>query len=360
MVIFWVFFVFHTVEILHYHQEDRVLLQHGLLDSAITWVMNFPNQSLGYILADHAYDVWLGSVRGNKYSRTHVKYNPDHGEQFWDFSWDDMAHDDLPSMIYYNLNVTKYIQIAYIDHSQGSLMAFAEFGHLDSLLQNNISFWATLAPVVHIGHIKSPIKYLTSPIIVEEIEDYWHFLFGRNEFLPSSAIIKWLGIYAYGDIVLVQILCGNVLFILCGPEIHNMNNSRLPVYISHEPDGTSVKNTVHYAQNVRSNLFQAYDYGSAEKNQLHYNQTTPPIYSIRSIKIPTAVFWSGNDWLADPIDVSCIFDNLQSLVYKKYIPNYNHLDFVWAISANEIIYADLIEQMQKYHYFHFTFFFRIF
>jgi hypothetical protein len=128
-----------------------------------------------------------------------------------------------------------------------------------------------------------------------------------------------------------------------------MNSSRVPVYASHDPSGTSVKNMIHYAQGVQSNLFQAYDYGSPEKNQLYYNQTTAPIYSIRPMKIPTAIFWSGEDWLADPVDVSYIFDNIQNLVYEKYIPDYNHLDFVWAITANKIIYADLINQMQKYH-----------
>ncbi|CAF3419845.1 unnamed protein product [Rotaria sp. Silwood1] len=324
-----------------------VLLQHGLLDSATTWVMNFPDQSLGYILADAGYDVWLGNMRGNYYSRAHVKYNPDHDEEFWDFSWDEMAKDDLPSMINYILNVTKYTQIGYIGHSQGTLIAFTEFGRPDSLVQNNISFYGALAPVAHLGHIKSPIKYLS--LTSKELELYWHLLFGRNEFLPSSYIIKWLGTFACGDVILDRLICENVLFVLCGPEKKNMNNTRIPVYVSHAPDGTSVKNMIHYAQGVQSNVFRAYDYGSPQKNQLHYNQTTPPEYNIHGLKIPTAIFWSLDDWLADAIDIVYIFDNLRSLVYEKCVTDYNHLDFVWAISANKIIYSDLLNVMQQYH-----------
>ncbi|CAF1372896.1 unnamed protein product, partial [Adineta steineri] len=324
-----------------------VLLQHGLLDSATTWVMNFPDQSLGYILADAGYDVWLGNVRGNYYSRAHTKYDPNHDEEFWDFSWDDMARDDLPSMIYYILNMTQHAQIGYIGHSQGTMIGFAGFGHPDSILQNSVSFYGALAPVAHLGHIRSPIKYLSST--TKELELYWHLLFGRNEFLPSSYIIKWLGIFACGEIILDHILCQNILFILCGPEKKNMNETRIPVYIAHEPDGTSVKNMIHFAQGVQTNQFQAYDYGSAQKNQLHYNQTTPPEYDLQRLKIPTAIFYSGKDWLADPVDVAYIFDNLQNLVYEKYTPEYNHLDFVWALSANKIIYYDLLNVMKKYH-----------
>jgi pimeloyl-ACP methyl ester carboxylesterase len=158
-----------------------VLLQHGLLDAATTWVMNFPDQSLAYILADSGYDVWLGNMRGNYYSRAHTKYNPNRDEAFWDFSWDDMARDDLPSMIYYILNVTQQTQIGYVGHSQGTMIAFAEFGHPDSVLQNNVSFYAALAPVAHVGHIKSPIRYLSSTS--KELELYWHLLFGRNDHL---------------------------------------------------------------------------------------------------------------------------------------------------------------------------------
>ncbi|CAF1207492.1 unnamed protein product [Adineta ricciae] len=326
-----------------------VLLQHGLLDSAVTWAMNFPDQSLAFILADAGYDVWLGNMRGNYYSRAHVKYNPDHDEEFWDFSWDDMARDDLPSMIYYILNATKHTQVAYVGHSQGTAIAFAEFGRMNSVLQNSVSFWSALAPIAQLGHIKSPIKYLSPPAIADSIERIWHLIFGRNEFLPSSSMIHWFAEHACDKTIIDKEVCENILFVLCGPETNNMNISRIAVYGAHEPGGTSVKNMIHFAQGIQSNLFQAYDYGSPEKNQLHYNQTTPPLYSIRPIKIPTAIFWSGEDWLADPVDVAYIFDNIQSLVYEKYIPDYNHLDFVWGMTANKVIYSDLLAQMKKYH-----------
>ena len=324
-----------------------VLLQHGLLDASVTWVMNFPEQSLGFILADAGYDVWLGNIRGNYYSRAHTKYNPDHDEAFWDFSWDEMASIDLPSMISYILNVTKQEQIAYVGHSQGTMIGFAEFGRLNNNLRNNISFFAALAPVVHLGHIISPIRYLSSTS--KELELYWHLLFGRNEFLPSSYIIKWLGTFACGAKIFDKVLCQNILFILCGPENKNMNNTRLPVYIAHEPDGTSVKNMIHFAQGVQSNVFRAYDYGSAQKNFIHYNQTTPPEYDIHLMNIPTAIFSSGKDWLADPVDVKYILDNLPNIVYQKFVPDYNHLDFVWALTAKDTIYFDLLNIMRKYH-----------
>jgi hypothetical protein len=53
-------------------------------------VINGPVQSLGFILADQGYDVWLGNSRGNVYSRNNIHYTPDQN-QFWAWSWDDMA-----------------------------------------------------------------------------------------------------------------------------------------------------------------------------------------------------------------------------------------------------------------------------
>lgn len=62
-----------------------IYLHHGLISSGCDWVMNGPNQSLGFLLADAGYDVWIGNARGNTYSKKHTKYtsaNP----KFWQFS----------------------------------------------------------------------------------------------------------------------------------------------------------------------------------------------------------------------------------------------------------------------------------
>ncbi|CAF4841467.1 unnamed protein product, partial [Rotaria socialis] len=74
----------------------------------------------------------------------------------------------------------------------------------------------------------------------------------------------------------------------------------MEVYISHEPDGTSVKNMIRFAQI----FFKPMTTVHQKKNQLHYNQTIPPIYNIRPMTIPTAIFWPRDDWLADPDDVA--------------------------------------------------------
>ena len=65
-----------------------------------SWLVNLPNQSLPYILADEGFEVWLGNIRGNTYSRSHTLLSAD-SRTYWLFSWDHFAKYDLPAMLNY-------------------------------------------------------------------------------------------------------------------------------------------------------------------------------------------------------------------------------------------------------------------
>lgn len=83
------------------------------------YVANPPNASLGFMLADAGFDVWLGNVRGNVYSRAHTTLNPDTDPEFFEYSFDQHALRDLPAMLDHIVRVTGFERVFYIGHSMG-------------------------------------------------------------------------------------------------------------------------------------------------------------------------------------------------------------------------------------------------
>ncbi|KAK3596368.1 hypothetical protein CHS0354_036920 [Potamilus streckersoni] len=286
-------------------------------------------------------DVWLGNSRGNFYSMKHKTLKPS-DKEFWAWSWDEMAKYDMPKNIEYILNVTGAKQLTYIGHSQGTEMAFARLSE-DAELNKKINLFVALAPVAMVGDIIGPVRLLGP--YAKNIEAFFE-KFGIHEFLPNTEINQWLAKDFCNDKI-TEFVCANLLFLLGGFDIKETNVSRIPVYIGHNPAGTSVHNILHYAQSVNSGLFQKFDYGSEKENMRHYNQTVPPLYDVRKIETPIALFTGPEDWLSDPTDVNKLRPILKNVIFDKNIPGWNHFDFIWGMNAPQVCYMDIIHLIRR-------------
>ncbi|XP_042311950.1 lysosomal acid lipase/cholesteryl ester hydrolase-like [Sceloporus undulatus] len=318
--------------------KPTVFLQHCILGDASHWVSNQPSNSLGFILADAGYDVWLGNSRGNTYSSNHSTLKSSE-KKFWKFSFHEMGYYDVPAAINFILNKTRQQQLYYVGHSEGTAMGFIAFSTWPKLAERIKVFFA-LGPV-------TTVTFATTPVVklAQFSETMLYILFGNKGLLPYPTYLR-RPIAKF--CTHLPGLCANILSFICGYNIPNLNMSRLDVYATHFPAGTSVQNLLHWRQVRNTKLFQAYDYGSTEKNMEQHNQTAPPVYKIEDIKIPVAIWTGGHDFFVDSRDAAMLTSRIHNLIYEKHIPEWEHQDFIWGLDAPKRIYADIIQTMKKY------------
>ncbi|XP_067408894.1 putative lysosomal acid lipase/cholesteryl ester hydrolase isoform X2 [Emydura macquarii macquarii] len=319
-------------------QKPVVFLQHPLVGDATHWISNLDNNSLGFLLADAGFDVWLGNSRGNTWSQKHKTLKP-YQQKFWEFSFDEMSKYDLPAVLYFAMNKTGQKELYYIGHSEGTTLGFIAFSIRPDLAQRIKMFFA-LGPVTTITFAKSPlIKLVSLPETLLKTVFGTKGIFHQNQHLkkPITLFCNKLGKF-----------CACILFFVAGRNEQNLNMSRLAMYVGHSPAGTAVQNILHWRQVLYSKQLQAYDYGCKEKNMEKYNQTTPPIYKIEDLKMPIAVWSGGHDLFADPRDMAALLGRITNLIHHKHFPEWEHLDFTWGLDAAKRMYVKIIEMMKTH------------
>ncbi|NWZ63828.1 LIPM Lipase, partial [Acrocephalus arundinaceus] len=318
-------------------QRPAVFLQHAFLGDATHWISNLPNNSLGFVLADAGYDVWLGNSRGNTWSLKHKTLKPCQKE-FWQFSFDEMGKYDIPAELNFIMNKTGQKDVYYIGHSEGSTAGFIAF-YTHPELAKRVKVFFALGPVTACPHATSPLVKITNlpqPLLrlVLGCKGAAH----QIEFLKGPVTQFCTSLDKF---------CAHVLCYIAGGSVKNINTSRVDMYVGHSPAGTSVQNIFHWQQLAHTDQFQAYDYGSKENMKI-YNQTAPPVYKIEEIKIPTAVWSGGQDTFADPKDMARLLPRITNLIYHENFPAWGHLDFIWGLDATEKMYLKIIELLKKY------------
>ncbi|CAL5406243.1 unnamed protein product [Camellia sinensis] len=252
--------------------KPPVLLQHGIMIDATSWLLNSPDESLPFILADEGFDVWLSSTRGTKYSSGHTSLSPSDSvslplidclkhtryktlvehfcdillhifytwQAYWDWSWDELAAYDLPASFQYVHDQTGQ-NLHYVGHSLGTLMALAAFSQHN--LVNMLRSAALLCPIAYLGQIPAQLTRAAADSFIAEDLYYW---LGLHEFIPGGEAVANLVEEICNK---THSNCSNLMVALTG-QTCCVNSSIIDVLLEYEPQPTATRNLIHLAQMV--------------------------------------------------------------------------------------------------------------
>jgi len=332
-------------------KRPAIYLQHGLLCSSADWVMWTEEKSLGYVLADAGYDVWLGNYRGNTYSRKHTAMDPDFpllNNRFWDFSWDQNGMFDIPAMIDYILNKTGHQKLHYVGHSMGTTGFFVAMDHRPEY-QDKVIMANLLSPIAYTENMLSPLSWLAPWI--QEIEAIFELVSG--ELLSDEGILEVIMNFLAQNFCGVDDnfhgVCTGILFFACGFDPLQFPDELLPTILMHDPAGNSVRQATQYVQEINSGEFCRYDYYDEYLNFEHYDQATPPLWNVANVNVPLSTYFGRNDWLCNKKDYQRTIDQIPNLYddFTVHYPLWNHLDFLWAKDIDFFLFPRLLRNINK-------------
>lgn len=307
-----------------------VLLQHGLFMGGDCWFLNSEEQSLGFVLADHGFDLWVGNVRGTRWSRGHTSLSVK-DKEFWDWSWQEMAMYDLGEMIRY-VNSETNSKVSIVGHSQGTIMALAAFTQPE--IVELVEAAALLCPISYLDHVSAPLVLRMVGVHLDQMI----LAMGIHQLnFRSDKIVQIVDSICDGHAD-----CDNMLFAITGKNSY-FNKSRVDFYLEYEPHPSSTKNLHHLFQMIRKGTFAMYDYGLL-KNLKVYGQFKPPDFDLNLIpkSLPIWMGQGGNDALADMEDMQHTLEELQAKPQVLYLEDYGHVDFLLSVNAKQDVYDNMI------------------
>ena len=193
----------------------------------------------------------------------------------------------------------------------------------------NLNGFIALGPVTFLHNLESGIL---KKLIDFKIDSFLKFLGLVELFKDSEATSNLQKIICskFG------ILCKSLVNELSDNNFSNDDYDRFYIFISHYPSGSSLKSTLHLAQNYRNKNFGMFD---TNKN---YN-----LYNIKNF--PVAIFLGKNDKLSTIKDNAILIDILKknkSLDFYKVYENTGHVSFY--VSKTNVFMEDILRKADEY------------
>ncbi|KAL1903341.1 hypothetical protein Sste5346_000627 [Sporothrix stenoceras] len=366
-----------------------VLLVHGLLQSAGAYCVS-DDDSLAFYLCKSGYDVWLGNNRCGFQPRHAVLHPSD--PRMWCWNIRQMGVFDLPALASRVLRETRFARLGLVCHSQGTTEALVALAKEQRpALGEALTVFCALAPAAYAGRLIGKMYFKFMRVISPAM---FRIMFGIHSFIPlmmqvhpllPGTLYGWLGYRVF-----------SFLFEWSDTRWDRGLRNRMfqfaPVYVSAESmrwwlgrEGFARHKCIlatkeewrreeaeaeeNEASAVEDDTEENEENEDAAVNRLPgstawYDERAPPfalwvcgrddlVDGHRLLKrfLPKPVFSALDQGQGSRSTTSGTLRSVREphvrVVHAKVIPEYEHLDVIWAMDAVDQVFSEVREVLWK-------------
>ncbi|XP_033167819.1 lipase 3 [Drosophila mauritiana] len=318
--------------------KPAVLFQHGMSASSDVFLLNGPQDSLAFMLADACFDVWLSNSRGTRYSRRHVSLDPSN-DAFWRFSWHEIGTEDVAAFIDYILDTTKQRALHFLGHSQGCttlVVLLSMRPEYNKLVKTAV----LLAPAVFMRHTSTLSQTIFRRFIMAMPD---------KEYMYHNGVFNKLLSNVCG-LFIARVFCTTFYLISNGKISKHLNTSVIPLIAATLPAGVSTRQPKHFIQLTDSGKFRQFDFGIV-RNLIHYKSLEPPDYTLSNVRplTPVHIFYSDDDSSTAKEDIQNFAARVpEAVMHRISTPGWHHTDFVHSMTVADVINKPVIEIFRSF------------
>ena len=357
-----------------------VLMIHGLLQSAGAYCTN-DDDSFAFLLCKSGYDVWLGNNRcGMMPEHTRLSASD---PRMWAWNTRHMGVLDLSALVSRVLYQTGFEKLGLVCHSQGTTQTFVALAKKQRPeLGEKLSVFCALAPAAYAGPLMER-KHLQ--FITNLSSRMFTFFFGIHAFIPfmmtmhnlmparlfgtvayqvfaflfdwtderwdralRHRMFQFAPVYVSAETMRWWLGCDCFALHKCILTTHEDRQKEDEEDFEHErivevekrtdSDGKSNKSSHQLPVPLDRENFIQHDSSEQQLSAFPGAPVTKSDTSWFGENLPPFAMWvAGNDHLVDGFKLLKRFQNGREphvrLVHAKVIPEYEHLDVLWAMDA---------------------------
>ncbi|KAH6890565.1 Alpha/Beta hydrolase protein [Thelonectria olida] len=339
-----------------------VLLMHGLLQSSGAFCCN-DDDSLAFWLCKSGYDVWLGNNRcGFKPKHVLLEYSD---PRMWAWNIRQMGVFDLTALTSRVISETGFEKIGLICHSQGTTQTFVALAKEQRPeLGEKLTVFCALAPAAYAGPLIGKMYFKFMRIISPGM---FRLMFGIHAFIPfmmhmhrqlPPRIYGWLGYKVF-----------SFLFDWTDARWDRGLRNRMfqfaPVYVSAESMRWWLGRECfakHKCILATKEVLQAEEHmdgvddrpvtpKTKQAIEAHHKHPKGSTAWYNTQAPPFALWVCGTDNLVNGEKLLRRFEKGRephvNVVHSKVIPEYEHLDVIWAMDAADQVFNEVREVLWK-------------